>query len=630
MLKQIRDSVKNIVFLFVMALIVLAFAAGEVPGLRNFAQPAALTVGDARFTRVDVENEFNRQITSRRVQSGGDFDRSQAIAEGLPLQIVQDMATRSALQQAARDIGLAMPRDVVRETLSSDPRFQNPRSGEFDLEALDGILRQYNLTAPEFERIMREDLLRGQLVDAAAAGPGAPPSIAAASLLREAERRDVAYVTVTEDMAGIPEEPTPDGLRQYYEENAALFTAPEQRRFTAVVLREADFRDGLETPEEELRRLYELNKARLYEQPEKRTLYQTNFDAEADAAAAAASLREGEEFEAIAERRGLSLDAVTFTDVSKADILDPAVADAAFEAQPDAVVGPIKGLFGFTVLQIVDVTAPETQTFEDVREEIEGELLANDARKKLFEAVEAIEEARDTGATLVEAAEQAGLAVETYGPIDRFSFGPGGEIVDGVPGEVIAEAFALEEGAESVERELAEKAGYFFVAVDEVVPPAVKDFEIVEPEVERRWRTKERDGRIADAVGQIRQTIADGGTIEDAASPFDRAPIRETIDRRPDELGVLSPSLVERTFSAAKGDVVSGPAGDSGAQTVLLVEDVSYDAADGAAARLAALSQFVALQVDQELLDAYAVSLRQDLGVTVKTETIAEIFDDGR
>lgn len=629
MLQQVRSALKGVVAWFVIVLLVLAFALWGVPELRNFAQGSPLRVGKVDFSSQAILNEFNRQMTARRNETGGAFTREDAIAAGLPDAVISTLASRSVLEQEARKLGLVMPRAIVRDYLHTDERFQNPATGRFDQFALESILSANGFTPSQFEDALKRDLLRTELIQSVAAGGLAPRPMAEALLLREVERRRIAYLTVTEDMAGAPEEPTPEALRAYYQENAAAFTAPEYRRFTAVILREADFREGLEAPEEDLRRFYEANKSRLYDIPEKRTLYQATFDSEAEAQAAASALRQGRPFEEIAAQRGLSLDAATFADITRGDLLDPKVAEAAFDPvlEPGDVADPVQGFFGWTVIQVVGVTAPETKTFEDVREELESQYFAQDSRRRMFEAIEAIEEARDTGANLVQAAENAGVDARRFGPVDSSGRTPDGEAVADLPAKILAEAFRLEEADETSAIELADKDGYFFIHVDDVTPPALRPYEEVAEAVEARWRREEARARIEAVVAEIRQTVADGSSLEEAAAPYNRSPIVEVIDRSIRN-ETFSPALVEDIFFANLGALVSGPAGYGQAYVTAEIREIDFARNRVGPGEEIGFRQFIGYQLDQELLDAYITSLREDYGVRIDQNAVANLFSD--
>lgn len=101
-------------------------------------------------------------------------------------------------------------------------------------------------------------------------------------------------------------------------------------------------------------------------------------------------------------------------------MLDPKVAEAAFSAElkEGEVTKPVKGLFGWTIVQLAGVKAPETQSFEDVRDELASQYLEQDTRKRVLDMIDKLEEARDTGASLVAAAEEAGVRPQHFGPID--------------------------------------------------------------------------------------------------------------------------------------------------------------------------------------------------------------------
>ncbi len=141
MLQQIRGTMKNVFAFFIIALLILAFAAWGVPEIRQFTQNHAVRVGGEGISILEVQKEFDRYVTNRRLANDEAFDREAAIAGGLPDQIVTSMATQSALKQEAGKMGLLVPRTAVKDFLQDNEQFRNPRTGKFDNEALTGILQ---------------------------------------------------------------------------------------------------------------------------------------------------------------------------------------------------------------------------------------------------------------------------------------------------------------------------------------------------------------------------------------------------------------------------------------------------------------------------------------------------------
>ncbi len=628
MLRQIRGTMKSVFAILFAVPLIIAFAAWGVPEMRQFTQNYTVRVGDQGLSALDVQTEFDRYATSQR-NAGRDFNREAAIEAGAHNQIVKSLAARSALDQESLNMGLSVPRETVRDFLQSNEQFRNPRTGKFDNEVLSGILREYNYGIREFEDRLQSDLLRDQLMSAVGVEGPAPRAFVDALVLRETEARAVSYLTVTESMAAPAQTPDEAALKAYYDENVSQFMAPEYRTFSAIILKNADYAETVAPSEDELRRAYEAARAK-YETPERRTVYQFTFADEASAKAAVDALAGGKPFESIAADNGKSLADVTLADALKKDILDPKVADAVFAAKAAGeAVGPIKGVFGFTIAQIAGITPASTRSFEDVRAEIEAETQSKDSKKKLFDAIEAIENERDTGASIAEAASKAGAIAIEYGPVDSFSFGTGGEIVAGVPGEVLREAFRLEEGEESDAVEFDDKSGYFFVAVTEVEPSTAIPFEEVADEVRARWEAADRTARLSAVVTSLRASLAEGKSLKEAAASLNRAPITEVVARR--QAGrIFSPAVVDQIFSAGKGEAVSGPSLTGDAEVVATIDEISYDPSRISANDISLFAQYVGGQLGQEIVDAYSDAVVSDARVKINQAQVDEIFSAGQ
>lgn len=627
MLKQVRSGMKNIVASFGAVLLVLSFALWGVPGLSNFVQRPTMRVGKEPLSPSLIQSEYARAMQMKRDENGGKFTVEDARAQGLGDQIVRQITTRSIIEQEAAKLGLVMPKGFVKTYVETNEGFKDPKTGKFDPQRLSQILAQNQLSVPAFEDIVRKELLRDQLVSSLMAGPPAPDTFAKTLLLREGEVRRIGYLTVTDDMAGPAKEPSADDLKKYYEAHTKDFTAPEYRTFNAVILKPADFAEGEPPAEDELRRAYESNKARLYETPEKRTLYQTTFKDEGAAAAAAAALKSGKPFEAVASENGSTLSASTLTEVTKKDMLDPAVGEAAFaaELQQGAIVGPVKGMFGYSVLQVAGVVPSSTKSFEEARPEIVAQFTEQASKKKLRDVVEALEEARDTGAVLTDAAKQAGATAVKYGPVDNFSFAPGGAIVADVPAQVLKTAFDLPEGDES-DAESLDGGGYYLVEVEEVRPPVVLPFDQLAEEVRDKVRAEERRGRVEALVKKITDETRGGRKLADAAASLNRAVLETALVRsRPD--AVIPPDLSEKVFAADLGAVVVGEP-NSGAQTVIEIREIGFRGNAVGPGQEAGFRQYLGYQLNQEYLEAYLGGLREDYDVKVDQERLAAIFNE--
>ncbi|MFN3958633.1 MAG: peptidyl-prolyl cis-trans isomerase [Parvularculaceae bacterium] len=629
MLKQIRAGLKSVVVIIFVLPLIVSFIAWGVPEMRQMTSNYALSVGSKGFSALEISREFDRYVTNRRNQSDGQYTREQAIAEGAQNQIVESLATQSALDQEALKMGLIVTRPMVSKFLQTSDQFKNPNSGKFDNETLDFILREYGFSIRDFEERIRMEMLRAQLLGGLARGGPASSAMVDGLVAREVETREVSYLTISEDLAGPAPAATPELVKEYYEKNKSQFMAPEYRTFTAVVLNSADYVDRAEATDEKLLEIYNANKAK-YQTPERRTFYQITVESQEAADAATKALKEGKPFEAVARDNGQTLAQVTRTNVLKTDIVDPAVANAVFaaDAGAGAVVGPVKGVFGFNVLQVAGVTPAETKSFDEVRAEIEENFLDQGTKKRLFDKIEEIENERDTGAPIADAAKKHGVAAKSYGPVDSFSFNKGGGIVNDLPAEVLEAAFKLEEGEESQATELKDKSGYYFVSVTEVIPPEPIPLETIAAEVEARWRAADRDARISAVATKINEVLARGETLAAAVAPLDREPLPASLSRRSVN-DTFSQDLLDQVFAAAKGKAVTGRTRD-GAQVVVVVNDIGFAAAPIAPAQISGFARFIGQQIDQELIDAYAKTIREDARVKINQTQIDRQFGDAQ
>ena len=308
-------------------------------------------------------------------------------------------------------------------------------------------------------------------------------------------------------------------------------------------------------------------------------------------------------------------------------MLDPAVAEAAFQEGlgEGSIVDPVQSLFGWTVVQIANVNAPQTKLYEEVRDELEAEFLANDTRRAMLSAIDQIEEERDVGAALEVAAEVAGLKVETVGPTDRFGLAPDGQAAPNVSDYALAEAFRLEEGEESEALEFKTTDGYYLVSLQEITEPTLKPFDMVRDEVEQLWREQERTTRIEKTVSGIR--VQGGASLAEAAAPFNRTPIELLIDRQ-FENDAISRSLNDRIFSAKLSDLISGPASLGNSQVIAEIHEIGYGRNSVSPAEVDMFQQYIGYQLDQELLEDFITEVRDSYGVKINRTQLDIIFGE--
>src|SRR5262249_20584265 len=148
--------------------------------------------------------------------------------------------------------------------------------------------------------------------------------------------------------------PTPEVLSKYFEDRKPSFRAPEYRKITLLTLAPADLAKPDAVSDADAKSYYEQRKSN-YGKPEKRTLRQIVFPNTEDAAAAHDRIAKGASFDDIAKERGVNPSDTDLGTVTKSDIIDPAVADAAFALKAGETSTPVEGRFGTVLLQVTKI-----------------------------------------------------------------------------------------------------------------------------------------------------------------------------------------------------------------------------------------------------------------------------------
>src|SRR3954453_5700461 len=99
--------------------------------------------------------------------------------------------------------------------------------------------------------------------------------------------------------------------------------------------------------------------------------------------------------------------------ITKSQIADPAVPQAAFSLPEGGVSDPIKGRFGTVLLKIGKIEPGEQVTFQQVEPQIKQTLAEQRARGAINELRDKVEDERASGATLTETGNKLGLKAVT-------------------------------------------------------------------------------------------------------------------------------------------------------------------------------------------------------------------------
>lgn len=619
MLQFIRTYAGSWIVKILFVFLILSFGVwgiGDV--IRGRGQSSTVvTVGPVEIGRSELDQEFRRQMERLRPLFGGNLTAEQARQLGLVDQAVNVLVQRTLYDLAAKDAGLSVGVDTVRQRIADEPAFRND-AGQFDANRFRAVLRNNNLTEDGYIAVLRQEIGRSLVAGAVVAGATAPKPLVDA-LFRHQEEKRVAEVVTLPNTGDVG---TPDDavVKAYYDANIDRYTAPEFRAVSVLPLTiEAAGRD-VEVTDAEIRAAYD-ERSGEFGTPERRTIRFVLVDDEAKAkqiadSAAATALDDAAK---AAGEEVRSLDNVT-----KAEVLD--LGDAAFALDKGKASAPVKTAFGWYVLQVTDIVPGATKSLDEVRARLIADIRREKGADRLYKIETQVDDALASGASLDEVAKGQGVALVTIPAITADGKTPDGAAVTGVPAvaEVARTAFSLEAGKTSGVIETKEGA-FIVVHVTSVTPAAPRPLDSVRADVVAAWTAAQQAKKTAEAAQALAEKLKTGGDAgELARAAGGSIALTAPFTRDTTSVEGVPAEMVGKLFAANPGEVVTGATAT--AQVVARLKEVIPADPAAPGADTATLATQVSRGIENDLAAQFAEALRQRYPVTVERQRIAQMF----
>lgn len=521
MLQNIRDNSQGWIAKTIIGAIILLMA---LTGFDAIFQAATHKNEVAKVNGEEIsQNELSQAVDMQRrqlmQQLGKDFDASLLDEKMLRESALKGLIDRKLLLQGAEQSKFAFSEGALDQVILQTPEFQV--DGKFSSERFDQVIRQLGYSRMQFRQMLAQEMLIGQL-RAGVAGSGFVTDAEVLAFARlEKQTRDFATLNVKADPAAV--KLTDDEVKAYYDEHAKEFMTPDQVVIDYLELKKASFFDQVAVKDEDLQAAYQKEIANLSEQRRAAHILIEVNDKTTEAQAKAkieevqARLAKGEKFEALAKE--FSQDPGSANNGGDLGYAGPGVYDPAFEKAlyslaKDQVSEPVRTDFGYHLIKLLGVEAPEVPTLASLKDKLTRELKAAQVEQRFVEATKQLEDSAFEASDLAQPASDLKLTVHTSKPFGR----EGGEGV-AANRAVITAAFSTEvidEGANSTAIEL-DPETVIVLRSKEHLKPAQLPLESVSAAI-RTQLTKEHASAAAKTKAE--KLIAD---LRDGKAPLDKA-----------------------------------------------------------------------------------------------------------
>lgn len=441
MLIAIRERAKGwVAWLLVLAIVVpLAFF-----GVYNYVQgpPASevAVVNDTTITSDQISRAVQEQRQRLEQLFGGQLDPALFDEKQMRQEALDSLIDQALLREFVQKQGLRISDDTLAAIIFSEQAFQE--NGKFSPERYQLLLRSNGLTPQAYEASVR----LGQAIEQLQGGVYASAFATDAEVRRlldlQRQERNLTYLTVKAQNLREQVSVTDDEVQRFYEQNAQLFQRPEQVKLAYVELSRDALAKQVNIPEDELRARYEQVKDTRFSTGGERKVRHILLDLPSDATAeqeekARATLRDLREqiqsgklsFEAAAKQYskdpGSAQAGGDLGVVTRGQMVEE-FEKAAFALEEGQLSEPVRSPFGLHLIQVTEVTPKQVQSFEQVRDQLRQDMVAERLDNQLVELGNRLANlAYEHPDSLAPVAEQLGLQVQQTGWITRADGGEG-------------------------------------------------------------------------------------------------------------------------------------------------------------------------------------------------------------
>jgi peptidyl-prolyl cis-trans isomerase D len=626
-IKKIVLSSILLVFCGAMVITLIPGGLGSNLNLGGPGQGVVAKVGDQDVTHTEV-------VRQAQVMLRQQFPRGNAMAgQLLPFftsRAAEQLITQKALVVEAGRMGLRATDEDLRDELQHGIYAATlfPGGKFIGQEAYEGLLQNADLSVPQFEAGVKQDILVRKLRNLVAASA----SVDDPAVRQEFEKRNTKikfqYAVISEADIRKGIHPSDAELKAFYERNKATYnnSIPEKRKVTYAIIDSSRIASNTQVTQSDLQSYYNQHQDE-YRVPEQVNVRHIlikspapgpdgKVDQKADEAAKAKAedilkqIKAGGNFADLAKKYsedpGSAKNGGSLSWIGKGRTV-PEFEKAAFSLPKGGTSDVVKSSYGYHIIHVDDKQEAHVKSLDEVKPQIEAVLRQQKAaRAAEGEANAFVTQARTSG--LDKAASAKGLQVTTTDFVSRTDSLPG---IGNAP-QFMEAAFA--QTAKSAPDMIQVPQGFVIYQVLDIKPPATPTFEEIRSRVEEEFKNQ----RATELLGQKTQELADRAKAEhdlkkvakELGATVKTSDLVDPNGQVPDIGSMTGPASA--AFSLKQGEI-SGPINSGSNGAVLQVLEKQQPSDTDFAAKKDEVRDALLQQKQNELFGLFVTNLRQQM-----------------
>jgi peptidyl-prolyl cis-trans isomerase D len=490
MLRYLRENTGNWIIKFFLGIIIIVFVFLGVGSMNANKRNEVATVNDQAITFAEYRDAYQRMIQRLQQQFGNSLNDDLIKSMNVKQYAVNSLIDQKILEIEAQKLKIVVSDEELKQNLMSVKAFQ--KDGAFNMDLYKRVLGQNAMTPETFEAVQRNTIRNTKLQRMVANGITVGDQEARAWYSFNNTKIGIDYVVIDPDsfsdlLAG------EDQIRAQYDDHHDLYMSEPKRKVAFLVFSPKDFKNQVKIDDTLVRDFYDQNQAQ-FTTPEQveasHILIRVDENADGQTVSKAK-----EEAMSIYDKAVNSID---FAELAKAYSQGPSAAsggylgrfdrksmvkpfaDAAFAMKAGDVSQPVRTRFGWHIIKVTDKTTETVTPFETAKVQIQKELAASQLQDLAYNKAEDAYDAVLDGDSF----EQVAL-VAAKQPVTTPAFTALGTELKGLnisdPGAFATTAFSL------VDNEISEvhKIGnnYYLMQVAEKIEPTLRAYDDVKNEI---------------------------------------------------------------------------------------------------------------------------------------------------
>jgi peptidyl-prolyl cis-trans isomerase D len=625
-------------------LVIAAFIILYIPAFQgaDAGSPGELLgkVGGEPITVGEFQKRYNRQRQFYERLYQGRLDSRAFRRLGLEEQTLESLVEERLVVLEAKRLGLSVSDETVKRKLETAPEFQE--NGRFlGGEEIRRRLEMQGETVQEFERSLRQQLLRESLESLLTDGIKVSDDEAEREFRRRNEQVKLEYVQVDAGRFRAESVPTEDEVKGRFEAKREAYRLPEKRVLSYVLLDPETLKARVAATEGDLQAFYQAHSEEFKQEAEAcaaHILIKVRSGPEAkvgrpeDEAKALAQglldqVKGGADFAALArkssEDQGSAASGGDLGCFARGRMV-PAFDEAVFAMEAGQVSDLVHSSLGFHIIKLNSVREESVPTLSSVKERVRQMVIAQKAEAMAEAKGGALAAALARGKTLDEAAKEQGLAVQKSAPFARGETRP-----PLTSPALVARAFEMKAG--EVEKEgFPLPQGAAFIALLEVQPSRLPELKEAEAQIKNELAEQKSFARARELAEEVKAKAEKLGLDKAASAAGLVRKETPALTGRGTPLGDLGTSvtLEEAAFTAPEKSL-AGPVRTSAGHAILRVLERKAFEPEAFKAQKAQIVAGLRQQKKNDLFQAYLSQARARYVVERRADALKRVMGQG-